>query len=96
MAKKYQEGFVKKYTGELSHSVLGFPGYINAESFYNEFGHTIRPLDLVTLSKWNSKEDWTRWLESEKRRNINKKFKEYLEKETHEILYKICYEVPLL
>ena len=59
------------------------PGYISGETFFN----LDNPEDCLVVSRWETREDWERWLHSEERSEIQNKIEEVTEEQTEYTIY---------
>ena len=59
------------------------PGYISGETFFN----LDNPEDCLVVSRWETREDWERWLHSKERSEIQKKIEELTEEQTGYTVY---------
>ena len=59
------------------------PGYISGETFFN----LDNPEDCLVVSRWETREDWETWLQSEERSEIQKKIEDLTEEQTEYTIY---------
>jgi heme-degrading monooxygenase HmoA len=59
------------------------PGYISGETFFN----VDNPEDCLVVSRWETREDWERWLHSEERSEIQKKIEDFTQEQTEYVVY---------
>ena len=83
-----------EYTNELSQSAKTQEGFIKSDSYWetslkkNYQIENSNNLVIVSISEWENLSDWNEWYNSEKRNNINSKYKNIIEKEKFSILKK--------
>jgi heme-degrading monooxygenase HmoA len=53
---------------DLRFNAMGHEGYISGETLVS----TTNPQELMVISRWQSREDWASWKESEARKSIDR------------------------
>jgi len=78
---------IKKYLGELNKKVKGNDGFNSAESFWVPMTQnslvSYESRRMITISEWNSREAWIKWLNSDTRKIVNENHKDSIESEEH-------------
>ena len=87
IAKPGREFNIKKYLGDLNKKVKNYEGFENAESYWVPMTQNslvaYQSRRMITISSWESRAAWNKWLKSECRKKSNKKFEEAIEAEEH-------------
>jgi len=80
-----------EYTNNLSDVARTQQGFISSTSYwknpidYNCFNQKI---EIISISEWQSIQDWNKWYYSELRKNINNNYKNIINKEDFHLLLK--------
>ncbi len=69
---------------ELRSLAMVQPGYISGETLMN----TDDPEEVLVISTWSDEPSWNRWLENEKRQNVQRRIDALLGRET---MYQVYY-----
>ncbi len=82
---------LKKYTEDLHKQVIKNPGFIKAESFWEYDKDNMTDINLVVFSSWKNHNDFDKWLESDNRKKVAKKYEKIKIVEKHKVINKINY-----
>ena len=71
------------YVNKLSENAKEQPGFIKSDSFW------CREHDqIISISDWQSKNEWVKWYKSKRRNDISKMYNKYVREEHFHTLYK--------
>lgn len=81
------------YMKKLHYNVKQASGFIKGSSYW-----TCSNYNIITISHWNTRQDWNNWLKNDLRNDIQKEYKDLIEEESHEELSEIVrtYNIFLL
>ena len=85
----YSKKFIN-YSNKLTETARTQKGFLNSNSYFiedidNNFKNNIQ---ILTISEWENKKSWDKWLKSKERENISNEFQDVLRKEKFDRLFK--------
>jgi len=92
--RRFKEGYVNeinKIIKEIRFAAIDQEGYITSETMWDRED----PLRVVIVSNWRRIEYWNKWKNSDLRRSIDQKFKEFLSGETEYEIFSLGVNPPL-
>jgi antibiotic biosynthesis monooxygenase (ABM) superfamily enzyme len=87
---KYNSKKFLNYSNQLTETAQNYPGFISSKSYYIDIIDDFKIKDnikIITISKWNNKDSWNKWINSCERKNISKNYENLDKKENFYILY---------
>ncbi len=78
------------YTNDLSQTARNQKGFKSSKSYWSVPVNDIKDkkVIIITISEWNSLNNWNDWYNSNERNNINTTYKDIINKESFSILKK--------
>jgi len=92
--RQFKEGYVNeinKIIKEIRFAAMDQDGYITSETMWDYDD----PFRVVIVSNWRRIEYWNKWKNSDLRKSIEQKFKEFLSGETEYEIFSLGVNPPL-
>ena len=92
--RRFKQGYVDKINTvikEIRVAAIDQDGYITSETMWDHDD----PFRVVIASNWRSLEHWKKFYDSELRKNLEMKLKDFLVTETEYEIYKLGVNPPL-
>ena len=92
--RQFKEGYVNeinKVIKEIRFAAMDQEGYITSETMWDHED----PFRVVIVSNWRRIEYWNKWKNSDLRKSIEQKFKEFLNGETEYEIFSLGVNPPL-
>ena len=80
---KEKEVEIQPLLNQLRSKAIALPDYISGETLKN----VERPNEFLVISTWQSSDDWNRWVQNDKRREIQEQIDFLLQAETEYSIY---------
>ena len=80
-----------EYTNSLSDLAKNYPGFITTNSYWKnslDYSKDNYNLELISISEWNTMNDWNNWFTSDDRYRIHMKYQNIIGREEFNILNK--------
>ena len=94
ITRQFKEGYVNeinKIIKEIRFAAMDQEGYITSETMWDHED----PFRVVIVSNWRRIEYWNKWKNSDLRKSIEQKFKEFLSGETEYEIFSLGVNPPL-
>jgi len=92
--RQFKEGYIKeinKVIKEIRFAAMDQEGYITSETMWDYKN----PFRVVIVSNWRGIAYWNKWKNSDLRKSIDQKFKEFLSGETEYEIFSLGVNPPL-
>ncbi|MBW2192578.1 MAG: antibiotic biosynthesis monooxygenase [Deltaproteobacteria bacterium] len=94
ITRKFKEGYVDKINKvikEIRFAAIDHEGYITSETMWDYED----PFRVVIASNWRSLEHWEKWHDSDLRKHLELKLRDFLMGETEYEIFKLGVNPPL-
>ena len=79
-----------RYSNTLTECAQKSPGFISSKSYFSETMNLNKKenMKIITISDWENKESWDKWINSYERGQISKEFEDIKRKENFNRIFK--------